>query len=42
MKEDEMNNAEIFAIEFDVDNIEVIDVAKGLDDRALGVSASDT
>lgn len=42
MKEDEMNNAGIFAIEFDLDNIEVIDVAKGLDDRALGVSASDT
>ncbi|WP_425503100.1 thiazolylpeptide-type bacteriocin [Rathayibacter agropyri] len=37
-----MNNAGIFAIEFDLDNIEVIDVAKGLDDRALGVSASDT
>ncbi|WP_167542364.1 thiazolylpeptide-type bacteriocin [Rathayibacter tritici] len=37
-----MNDAGILAIELDLDNIEVIDVAKGLDDRALGISASDT
>jgi thiazolylpeptide-type bacteriocin precursor len=37
-----MNNAGVFAIELDLDDIEVIDVAKGLDERALGVSASDT
>ncbi|TCO39247.1 hypothetical protein EV639_101189 [Rathayibacter tanaceti] len=35
-----MNNAGIFAI--DLDRIEVVEVVNGLDDRALGVSASDT